>query len=1407
MKVFVMRREITLSILMMVVVLLSVENVGYSQAVCQVGDIIQPGESCTYPGTDAVFSVDDAGRARFLFFTAGGNLNIDGNINGKPYNLVTEHSEGGGRRIIELAGDTAPADDETPIDPGDDETILIPDPNLAAAIRQKIGDSITRKTLLNLTGLDAPNSGITDLTGLEHARNLEWLYIQDNNISDISPLAGLTQLTELWLSDNSISDISPLAGLTQLTYLALSSNTISDVSPLAGLTQLTRLFLPGNTISDVSPLAGLTQLTWLGLSSNTISDIAPLANLTKLEDLQLFNNSISDVSPLVKLNLRGTEGNSMRLWIQLNPLSYASINTHIPAMQARGIEVLFDTRVPTRLVKISGFAQQGVVNTALPLPFVAEVQDEQNRPFAGVPVTFTITAGSGKLSPITTITDATGKASAYLTLGQTVGTTTVRVSTTNVSQPVQFTATALPRSAPAPIPDPNLRAKIAEALGNPPGETITFVDMLKLRTLTANNASIFDLRGLQFASNLTSLSLNDNSISDVTPLTGLAHLQRLDLIGNPLSDTALQTHLPLLQAAGVNVRFDERTLAQSRPIVRLIYFRPRDRQPQPDINAKMDALIKEAQQTYAGQMNHHGFGRKTFQFETNARGNAVVYHVIGEFEDTYYHDQSWNVWGEIEKQFDIYNSKDIYLVALDVSSERIGIGGGPACGQSILYLQGYDRHDGGYALIPASGVCFNSYTAVHELGHTFGLDHDLRNNTTTNSLCAAEWLDVHPAFNPSQPDANKEPTFEMLPPSLAAPPNAIQLRFKVTDPDGLHQVQLRTTATLLDCKSLNGKSSATVEFVTTLLTPKNKSVYLSVIDVNGNFTASQAFPVDVTSLLPPSKVVSIPDPNLAAAIRQEIGDDITTQTLLNLTRFYAVDRGITDLTGLEHAHNLRELRLGSHGEEKVNSNTISDFSPIAGLPQLTSLTLINCGLSDVSLLSGLTQLTWLYLPNNNISDVAPLAGLTKLRSLDLYGNSISDISPLAGLTKLTGLGLESNSISDISPLAGLTKLTKLDLQDNSISDVAPLAGLTKLRSLNLYENIISDIAPLANLTQLTELHLWDNAISDISPLTELKKLTRLSLSRNNISDISALVGLTQLTELGLGGNSISDISPLAGLTKLTYLGLWNNTISDVSPLVKLNLTGRELWGSIGLAITSNPLSSASINTHIPAMQARGIEVRFDDNQPTVTAARPVGDVNEDGIINIQDLVLVASSLGQTGESSADVNGDGVVNIQDLVLVAGAFGEGASAAPTLHPSDLEGLTAAEVQNLLTQARQIALTDPAYLRGIAVLEQLLALLLPKETALLPNYPNPFNPETWIPYQLAKTAEVTITIYGVNGHIVRELPLGHQPAGMYQNRSRAAYWDGRNALGESVASGVYFYTLTAGDFSATRKMLIRK
>ena len=327
----------------------------------------------------------------------------------------------------------------------------------------------------------------------------------------------------------------------------------------------------------------------------------------------------------------------------------------------------------------------------------------------------------------------------------------------------------------------------------------------------------------------------------------------------------------------------------------------------------------------------------------------------------------------------------------------------------------------------------------------------------------------------------------------------------------------------------------------------------------------------------------------------------------------------------------------------------------------------------------------------------------------------------------------------------------------------------------------------------------------------------------------------------LGKGAINDVtySPDGKLLAVaSEIGIW---LYDVHSGQELNLiTGHTDWVlSVSFSLDGQTIASGSWDNTIRLWDVQtGVEkqqlightggvhsVSFSpDGQPlasgswdgTVLLWRVIptddvtfqhkGDVNGDGTVNIQDLISVAAKLGQTDTSSADVNGDGVVNIQDLVLVAVALGTSA-AAPSLHPQALEMLTATEVKQWLSTAQQLDLTDTTLQRGILFLEQLLIALTPKETALLANYPNPFNPETWIPYHLAKNADVTLHIYAVNGMLVRTLALGHQAAGVYQNRSRAAYWDGRNALREKVASGLYFYRLTAGDFSATHKMLIRK
>ena len=267
------------------------------------------------------------------------------------------------------------------------------------------------------------------------------------------------------------------------------------------------------------------------------------------------------------------------------------------------------------------------------------------------------------------------------------------------------------------------------------------------------------------------------------------------------------------------------------------------------------------------------------------------------------------------------------------------------------------------------------------------------------------------------------------------------------------------------------------------------------------------------------------------------------------------------------------------------------------------------------------------------------------------------------------------------------------------------------------------------------------------------------------------------------------------ITGLSAARLTDGGVSGSGSVLQVRFKAKS-EGESELAL-GNFLFGSNTEESIPAGP---LEIRI-----TVEERLLIGDVNRDGVVNILDLIRVARQLGKSvpANSPVDINGDGVVNIFDLTLVA--QGIGGAAAPA---AGTGSVNAATIEVWISEARLVDDGSIAFRQGIANLRNLLAsLIIPQETALHANYPNPFNPETWIPYQLAVPAEVMLTIYDLNGGAVRHLEIGHQQAGLYQSRIRAAYWDGRNGRGESVVSGLYFYTLKAGEFAATRKMLIRK
>ena len=287
-----------------------------------------------------------------------------------------------------------------------------------------------------------------------------------------------------------------------------------------------------------------------------------------------------------------------------------------------------------------------------------------------------------------------------------------------------------------------------------------------------------------------------------------------------------------------------------------------------------------------------------------------------------------------------------------------------------------------------------------------------------------------------------------------------------------------------------------------------------------------------------------------------------------------------------------------------------------------------------------------------------------------------------------------------------------------------------------------------------------------------------------------------------GGTIQNDIGKIAGINAVRLDG---SGVNGNGTLCSVRFT---VIGTGESLLTLEKFEAGSSRGQpIPSISPE-LLIIVEGNEPT----RPAWDVNQDEVVNILDLIQVAQSFGSEASDNphADVNGDGIINIFDLIAVAQNFDASTgSAAPSSVLKKNEALTTAMVEGWIKQAQVEDDGSIAFREGIANLQILLeTITVPNKTVLLVNYPNPFNPETWIPYHLASATEVNLTIYAANGTLVRTLSLGHQPAGIYQSRARAAYWDGKNDIGEPVASGIYFYTLKVGDFTTTtRKMLLMK
>ncbi len=605
-------------------------------------------------------------------------------------------------------------------------------------------------------------------------------------------------------------------------------------------------------------------------------------------------------------------------------------------------------------------------------------------------------------------------------------------------------------------------------------------------------------------------------------------------------------------------------------------------------------------------MQTHGFGRRTFNFETDYNGRAVVHRVNGQFPDTYYYGHYGEVfvkiWREIHNRFD--TRQNIYLAIVDLGSEKIGNAAG--VGRTIEAW-------GGLAAIPASGRFFNRPLAAHELGHAFGLDHDFRSTdnvmsygpwewgrTTRLSGCTARWLDVQRYFNPDIPRREwSAPTIGRISSQkYMEGSERVSIQFNVSDHEGLHQLLLLGPQDNVSaCHEFAGELSSPVKFdydgvftargYTSLANHKIHPIRARVVDTDGNVreTYFYLFPETLQSLTKiggDNQPPGLPNTLLPVSLEVELRNVNDGSPYKDVWVSFAVIAGggrVSDTGNLtdKYGRVKTDFILGPHrGTNTVEVSALgfsTTFNAVAGSPvNLRDSRLRTAIESTLEKESG--------VPISQ-AEMATLIG-TEPGSWSL---GISDLTGLEFAFNFTHLDLSENSISDISPLENLSRLIQLSLRSNSIVDISSLAGLSALELLILDNNSVSDISALAELTKLADLGLDTNSIANISPLAELTALKQLVLGNNLISDLSPLTDLTGLTAVQLSGNNISDLSPLA-----ENQGLGNETEIDV----------RE-----------NPLSYPSIHTHIPSLEDRGVKVHFDNRTPTTL--EPISGDGQQGL--------------------------------------------------------------------------------------------------------------------------------------------------------------------------------------------------
>ena len=1221
------------------------------------------------------------------------------------------------------------------------------DATLATAVRKAL-DLDTQGGHIEL--LQIPEAELPKLTALQYSSNDE--RNPPNFRIKIVNLTGLehaTQLTTLSLQDNNIRDLSPLTQLTQLTTLDLSENNIRDLSPLARLTQLTTLYLEDNQIIVITSLAQLTQLTKLslgGFDGNEVSNISPLGQLTQLTELNLKDNNISDVTPLAQLTLLTELDLSENNISNVTPLTQLTLLTELDL----GHNNISDVTSLAQLTQLKWlYLWFNNISDVTPLAQLINLQ-----------FLFLIYNDISDFTPLAQLPQRTSIHA--VPFEGAIQPSDIELMTVSTPQPVteatlngsSVTLTLLPSGAAYDTSIDNIRNALT--LTGIDGVTVSDV----IRVSDTELKVTFGYTGsLENTASLT-ISLGAEAVSgyEGRELTGAipvyAELGLTVSSSYPLSAATLNKSVVTLtlSSGAFETRVDiSRALTISGITGITFHWTDIDR---------VSAKVVTIELTFEGDI-------ETDTILTFTVGAGAIVDYNGPVLTA---EIPVSASTEVEVTSELVASTAFPLTKETLNRSSVLL---TLKNNSYTYIQGSEL------TVTVSGI---DGVTVRQ----FGLDIFY-----ISSKEISVFLNFNGDFDTDATLILTVPSSAIEnysgPPFSAALPVTVKTGQQVLVPESQRPSMYWINTDTGKIESLEPFDAVTQEVVSLTVDAAGGKIYWA--EQGSSRGTIKRANLDGTNV-----EVLTTEPITASSFVVDTANNKLYWTDSTQGRVHSADLNGENITTIIELDDIKDIAVDTEGGKLYFSDTFAirrvnrDGTNVEII--LTGWgTFRTTGIGGIAVADG--KIYWTEQQNRN-------RGSGKIHRANLNGTNIETLATPLGTP--TGIAVDTvgGKVYWANSFGGIQRM---DINGGEIENV--VYGITAPGDFALGAVSTQPTTPTTPETPTTDAVVSISPVSVASPA--IGQQIEFSL---NITGAEAVAGYQasvqfDTTALRYVSGANGDFLPTGAffaepvvegnLVKLNAVSLAGESNSD-GTLATLIFEVVAVKPST-LTLSDVLLSNSAGEKSLPQVE-----------NGQVTAPSLNADVNGDGSVDLQDLAIVNARLGQTGENRADVNGDGVVDVADLALVAGAQDNGA-AAPPLYAKDLSTFKATEVKKWLSEARRLGLTDATSLRGILFLEQLLVALIPKETALLHNYPNPFNPETWIPYHLSKDAEVTLTIYAVDGQVVRRLALGHQPAGMYQSRSRAAYWDGRNAFGEPVASGIYFYTLTAGDFTATRKMLIRK